>query len=85
MIDCDYCDEQIDCESKSDQEILTHLAKEHGADLGPIDTKRVNRQWESDLEDELETNTGYSAITLGVSATFLSFFVGVAFALLIGL
>lgn len=77
MVDCDYCEETVDCGDSHDQEFLTHLAEEHFDELGAVDKRLVENVWDGNvgkLEDDTELKP---AIVAGIFAGGFALVIGV--------
>lgn len=73
---CGYCSRELESQDSSSQSYLTHLAGSHFDELGPIDRRRVESEWEGDLNDLDNQDHQFSSIQLAVGATVGSFILG---------
>lgn len=77
MVDCDYCEESVDCADRQDQEYLTHLAEEHFDELGAVDQRLVENVWEGSIAKLQEEEALKPAIVAGIFAGGLAIVIGV--------
>jgi hypothetical protein len=85
MVDCDYCEESVDCADRHDQEFLTHLAEEHFDELGAVDQRLVENVWEGNIAKLQEEEALKPAIVAGIFAGGFAIVIGVFAVQMLGL
>ena len=85
MVDCDYCEESVDCEDRHDQEFLTHLAEVHFDELGPVDQRLVENVWEGSTAKLQEEEALKPAIVAGIFAGGFAIVIGIFAVQMLGL
>jgi|AntDeeMetagen192_2_1112575.scaffolds.fasta_scaffold01081_5 hypothetical protein len=81
MVDCNHCNRDIaegdDSGEDGEQPYLTHLAEEHTYELTRIDEKRLEKEWDGDLDDVKNRTNGYVDWAIGAGVTVIVFILGV--------
>ncbi|MHC3381693.1 hypothetical protein [Haloarcula sp. H-GB5] len=84
MVECKYCNQDIDADGHDVPEYLDHLGEYHPHDVGRIDEQRLRIQWEGDLDEARSVSYRWSALTISVAAASAFFVFGLAVVVLFG-
>lgn len=77
MPDCDYCESHIDDSSEdAEQAYLTHLAEEHLDEVSTVDERKLEKQWDGDLDEVRGESYSFRPLTIGASAAVVVFVIG---------
>jgi len=84
MVECSYCDQDFDG-NKTSNEYVDHLAENHYDNIGRIDERLIEENWDGDLAtlQPDEDEPFLTPLEIGMIGSFVTFALGIGYVVVI--